>query len=274
LKYSEKETESQLRHRAELVQFWDVADGDHVLEVGCGQGEMSVVLADAVGPYGKVLAVDNAPANYGSPISIGDAHKKIKSSAIGERIDFRISTDLLNPSETFHDECFDFAVFCHSSWYISLSQELQKLFSRIRPWARCLAYAEWDLRPGHVNQTAHMAAVLLQLYVQSIWSQQDSSGLAGNIRSLILPEEARLYAENADWQLTKEKTIDTSMQLGYGTSWELNKALKMAKEICAAKEIMLSEYVRATISSKKKLLCELANNAEIQSLSTYAFLAA
>ena len=41
-------SEAQLRHRMALVEFWATHPGDRVLEVGCGQGDTTVVLADAV----------------------------------------------------------------------------------------------------------------------------------------------------------------------------------------------------------------------------------
>ncbi|WP_124291139.1 methyltransferase domain-containing protein, partial [Streptomyces sp. ADI91-18] len=50
----------QTRYRAALVSSWDIPAGASVLEVGCGQGDMTAVLAEAVGPQGRVVAVDIA----------------------------------------------------------------------------------------------------------------------------------------------------------------------------------------------------------------------
>jgi ubiquinone/menaquinone biosynthesis C-methylase UbiE len=48
--------------RADLVPEWmaalDLKPGDRVLEVGCGPGYVSLILADRVGPQGIVYAVD------------------------------------------------------------------------------------------------------------------------------------------------------------------------------------------------------------------------
>ena len=46
--------EIQTAHRLELVEFWGPQPGDKILEIGCGQGSSTVVLAHAVGPGGFV----------------------------------------------------------------------------------------------------------------------------------------------------------------------------------------------------------------------------
>jgi 16S rRNA A1518/A1519 N6-dimethyltransferase RsmA/KsgA/DIM1 with predicted DNA glycosylase/AP lyase activity len=52
-------------HRIELVDFWGIKPGSRVLELGCGQGDCTVVLADAVGETGHVDAVDPGAPDYG-----------------------------------------------------------------------------------------------------------------------------------------------------------------------------------------------------------------
>ena len=41
-------------------------EGSRVLEIGCGQGDTTVVLAELVGEEGKVIGVDPGPLDYGS----------------------------------------------------------------------------------------------------------------------------------------------------------------------------------------------------------------
>ena len=55
----------QTRERIELVNRWDIKEGDLVLEVGCGQGDMTAVLATAVGESGSVIAIDPGSLEYG-----------------------------------------------------------------------------------------------------------------------------------------------------------------------------------------------------------------
>lgn len=58
----------QTEHRIAIVSKWGVEnwEGAKVLEVGCGQGDCTAVLAEAVGPNGHVTAVDPGPLDYGS----------------------------------------------------------------------------------------------------------------------------------------------------------------------------------------------------------------
>lgn len=54
-----------LEHRRQVTRAWGIPPGASVLEIGPGQGELTVVLADAVGRTGRVVAIDNAPLEWG-----------------------------------------------------------------------------------------------------------------------------------------------------------------------------------------------------------------
>ena len=56
---------SQTKHRLDILQQWDIPSGSKVLELGCGQGDTTTVLAAAVGEAGIVVAVDPADLEYG-----------------------------------------------------------------------------------------------------------------------------------------------------------------------------------------------------------------
>lgn len=60
---------SQTIHRIELLKHWPSIDGAKVLEIGCGQGDCTTVLASAAGQQGKVVAVDPASLDYGATLS-------------------------------------------------------------------------------------------------------------------------------------------------------------------------------------------------------------
>jgi ubiquinone/menaquinone biosynthesis C-methylase UbiE len=57
---------SQTLHRLVLLQHWNISTGSKVLELGCGQGDCTTVLACAVGEQGRVVAVDPAELGYGA----------------------------------------------------------------------------------------------------------------------------------------------------------------------------------------------------------------
>lgn len=56
-----------IKHRRQVVQAWNIALGSRILEIGSGQGDFTVVLADAVGPTGHVTAIDPSPVDWGEP---------------------------------------------------------------------------------------------------------------------------------------------------------------------------------------------------------------
>jgi len=267
LQYKNEEKTLQLRHRTLLVNTWVPGTGAHIIEIGCGQGETTVALAVAVGASGRVLAVDNGSVECGRPVTLGEARAYVKASTLGDRIEFLLSTDLRDSHIDFPENAFDLAVFSHSSWYMSSPQELQQLFTRVRLWARRLGYAEWDARLRHLQQLPHLLAVLLQAHAHSVAPQTSTA----NVRSLILPEDARLLAENAGWTITEEKVIDTSTPLGYGKSWEIHKALEMAEKLIASDDV--AEDIRSLLTAEKQLLSRLSRETCHLSLSTYAFLA-
>jgi predicted methyltransferase len=62
---------SQTLHRLELLRRFKIADASHVLELGCGQGDCTVVLAEAVGEEGSVVGVDPANVDYGKVSLVG-----------------------------------------------------------------------------------------------------------------------------------------------------------------------------------------------------------
>jgi predicted methyltransferase len=57
---------AQTLHRLELLKHWNISTGSKVLELGCGQGDCTTVLANAVGEQGSVVAVDPAELDYGT----------------------------------------------------------------------------------------------------------------------------------------------------------------------------------------------------------------
>ena len=270
LSYSDGQEHLQLQHRMALVNMWAPCTGGRVLEIGCGQGETTVALAAALGADGHVLAVDKAPAEYGRPVTLGEAHAYIKASALGERITFLLSTDVLAPQLDFPRNAFDLVVLAHSSWYMSSPQELCRLFTRVRPWARRFGYAEWDVRPRHMQQLPHCLAVVLQAYMHRIAPKISTA----NARCLILPEHACALAEHAGWTILETRRVDTSTPLGFGKAWEIYKALEMAEHLLASDEVLLSEDVHQLLSAAHQMLRQVTYETHHPiSLSTYAFLA-
>ena len=55
------QTNSQPRTVRDMLELLDVAEGDHVLDVGCGSGWTTAILARLTGPAGDVVGVERIP---------------------------------------------------------------------------------------------------------------------------------------------------------------------------------------------------------------------
>ncbi len=152
----------QTEFRCRLVESWNIPVGARMLEIGCGQGDTTAVLASVVGPKGKILAVDLAESTYGAPVSLGDSAKRLLESPVGEQIEFRFQYDVMDrTSELDHNE-FDVIVLAHCTWYFASLELLGAVLSRVRPLASRICMSEWDLQPEQSSQFGHFLAVLIQ----------------------------------------------------------------------------------------------------------------
>ena len=249
-------TEPQIRHRMELVDTWAPRLGDRILEIGCGQGDTTVVLAQAVGPSGRIVAVDTAGPEYGAPTTIGQAHAFTKSSQLGPRIEYRLGFDLLDPEVSFLENEFDLVVLSKASWNMSSAAVLGSLFARIRPWATSLGYAEWDPRPQSLEQVPHLVAVLLHLHFRTVWSASPRD----SISSLVLPDQARIMAEDAGWRIVEETiNTETSERLEDGKMDEITTAFWLAQRLKEFEGDNPSWYAREVIESEVNFLAMLSD---------------
>src|SRR5579863_86150 len=64
-----------------LIGECNIRPGMRVLDIGCGAGDVSVLLADAVGPSGFVVAIDRDARAIGATRSRAEAagHRNIKA---------------------------------------------------------------------------------------------------------------------------------------------------------------------------------------------------
>ena len=210
---------TQMKHRLELVKAFGVKEGMRILEIGCGQGDTTVALADRIGDGGHVMAIDIASPDYGAPISLGEATDAIKASPLGGRITFSLATDLLDVAV---EEPFDLVVLSHSSWYFRQPEQLQTYFSYCTKLAKRICIAEWDVHFREQSQLAHFYAVsILALYSQFIEND-------GNIQHVFSKEQLIQMMESSGWTPKENKTIDaTYLQDG---SWEVDYALSVEQE--------------------------------------------
>jgi len=253
----------QTEHRLKLVQFWGIKEGSRVLEIGCGQGDTTAVLAFVVGEQGLVHGIDIASPNYGAPVTLGDSARDLQQSKLGKQLKIEFNVDVLAKEVDFPDNSFDYIVFSHCSWYLSSFQELEGLLRKIRPWGNVLCFAEWDSRLKTMAQYPHFLAVLIQAQYECF---KESS--LSNVRTLFTPMDVARIAASAGWTITNEQSIETP-QLQDG-EWEIDMVLTAYKEEIQ-KLVHLPDELISLIQSEVSLLEEAYEKHGVKPLSTYVF---
>ncbi|WP_342542359.1 class I SAM-dependent methyltransferase [Paenisporosarcina sp. FSL H8-0542] len=254
----------QTEHRLKLVEFWGIREGSRVLEIGCGQGDTTAVLAYLVGDRGFVHGVDIAPPSYGSPITVGDAAEYLMKSKLGKQIRMEFELDVLASEVDFPENSFDYVVLSHCSWYLKSADELQALLEKTKKWAKQLCFAEWDPRLQNIEQYPHFLAVHIQAQYECFKENSFS-----NVRTLFTPKDLTTIAESAGWTINDEQSISsTKLQDG---KWEVDMTLSdYQKELEEINHMPLK--LKELIKSEVNLLEEAVKNyPSLQSLSTFVF---
>jgi cyclopropane fatty-acyl-phospholipid synthase-like methyltransferase len=228
----------QLKHRLDLVEAFGIEKGMSVMEIGCGQGDTTAAIADAVGEDGKVIAIDIASRDYGAPLTLGQATDRIKRSALGERITFHFEKDF----DSFDsNQVFDVAVLSHSSWYFKRSEDLFSYFNKLRGMTNCICLAEWDLDFTHKSQRAHFFAASLHALYSNFVNNE------GNIQNLFYKAQIKELLEKAGFQIENEDTIDaTYLQDAH---WEKSYVNTIRKEFA-----IVPEKVQTLVNSYYELM--------------------
>lgn len=210
----------QTRFRQRLVDVWDLQPGSMLLELGCGQGDMTLVLAATVGSDGHVTAIDAADESDGSPRTFAQATARIMQSRLGQAISFRFGADLLDSNFTLPRSRYDGAVLAHASWYFASPDHFQSTLERVADLADYLYVSEWDLQPTRPLQVPHFAAALVQGRLVSL-----SPKAACNIRTLMSRQAIERMVHDAGWTIEASVSVDSStLQDG---QWEVRNCLQL-----------------------------------------------
>lgn len=205
---------AQAEHRIKLVNCWKLPPGSKVLEIGCGQGTCTAVLAEAVGPNGHVDAVDPGAPDYGSPFTLAQAQGHLSSGPIGSRISWHNAEPeqflASNP-----DKSWDYVVLAHCIWYFASPDTLNTMLAALKGRASKLLVAEYALTATERAAVPHVLAAVARATVEA--HDKDS---AANIRCLLGPNSIRESAKSAGWTLEEEDTIVPEPALLDG-SWEI-----------------------------------------------------
>jgi SAM-dependent methyltransferase len=254
----------QTRFRLGLVQGWDIPKGARVLEIGCGQGDTTAVLADAVGPTGRVTAVDIAGPDYGAPVTIGESTRRLAEGPLGAQIEFRLAFDALDPANGFADDAFDIVILAHCTWYFASLGQIADTLRRVRPWAPRLCLSEWELQPVDIGQSGHLLAVLIQGQIESFKTET-----IANVRTPYSRETLHRLLRETGWAIAAETTVDAS-ELDDGR-WEIEGCLDVSRG--EAESLAVPLRTKRLIESQLDVLQRLYERGETRSLPAYSVVA-
>ena len=196
-------TRSRIEHRLRLADFWKIYSGSRVLEIGCGQGETTAVLAYATGESGFVYAVDLANENYGSPENLGTARERLMSSHFGDRVNIDLGVTILSSSFDFEPNSFGYVVLSHCLWYMSSQEELRDILFKVRRWAPRICIAEWDPRVTTFGQYQHFMAADIQAICETYHISDHF-----NIKTMFYPHEIENALCATGWDIMDTCSID------------------------------------------------------------------
>ena len=218
---------AQTIHRINLINFFEIQPGSRILELGCGQGNCTEILAPAVGPNGHVDAVDPAPLDYGSPETLGQAQERLKKSKIGDQITF-IQAEPVEFLGEAEGEAYDAVVLCHCLWYFDSKEAVYRTLEKAKGKAKRLLIAEWALTSSFPNAQPHILAALTRGACEAHIPDSDA-----NIRSPFSSPAIKELAKEAGWKMVKEDIVKPGEGLE-DAEWEIDmidgEFLKRAKE--------------------------------------------
>jgi len=206
-----------------------------VLEIGCGQGDSTVVLADAVGETGHVDAYDPASPDYGRPITLGQAQALVKEGELGPRITFHRT---LPPAS---ENSYDFIVLSHSIYYFASPAILPALLSSLPPSTH-LCIAEWSLHSSSPASVPHVLTALLLSLLESKREVESS----GNIRTVLSPSQISSAVEAVGWVKESSELQPTGEGLRHAY-WEARDILAKREKILNGEGMRLEEGERTVV---------------------------
>ncbi|KAF1989108.1 hypothetical protein K402DRAFT_391263 [Aulographum hederae CBS 113979] len=225
--HTPSQAQIQSTYRTQIITtIWTIPPGSRVLEIGCGQGDSTVVLAAAVGPTGHVDAVDPCDPDYGAPMTVGEAQKGIMEGEFGGRIGFYCRDPVEFVKEGVgRGEKWDYVVCFHCLWYFDSEVRIEELLRLLVEMKEeegkvgRICIAEWALQARKMQQVPHLLAALLRGNLE--WVDADSSA---NIRSLVSPKWIKGVVDPDGKFGGKEKLVEPPEGLKDG-QWEVRSII-------------------------------------------------
>ncbi|KAK1758282.1 putative SAM-dependent methyltransferase [Echria macrotheca] len=237
---------SQTIHRINLLNAFGPTSffpGARVLEIGCGQGTCTSVLAYAVSQQnshhqgdhqgeGHVDAIDPAPLTYGAPITLGQAQGYLSAGPLGGNITFT-QADPLSFLSSDTTKKWDTAVMAHCLWYFPSPSTLSEILEALKGRVKRVCLAEWALRVSHPSAGAHVLAALARGMLEATRRHGRSDE---NIQTPMSPATMRDVAEQAGWAVEAEEMVVPDAALDDGR-WEVGTVISTRFVDDVAKEV-------------------------------------
>ncbi|OAA60336.1 hypothetical protein SPI_05460 [Niveomyces insectorum RCEF 264] len=263
-------SQAQIRHRLEAFDTWKIAPGSRVLEIGCGQGDGTVVLAHLVGPAGHVTGLDPAPLDYGSPMTLGEAQAKLKAGPLGSRITFQQSTLQAFLASDAAAPVYDYAVFCRCLWYFPSPDSLLPLFAALRGRARKLLVAQYTLDTrGDLAALPHLLAALSQGAL-NCGAYHPASDIHDNVQCVITPSMIRDAARKEGWQLEIEEIVEAALEVE-DAQWEVDNVLseRYIARVNGQEDVSRQDYGRAILEALETAKSGLGPASSLRTLPSW-----
>ncbi|KAJ9137487.1 SAM-dependent methyltransferase [Pleurostoma richardsiae] len=245
---------SQVEHRIRLINLWDIGTGARVLEIGCGQGTCTAVLAEAVGANGHVDAVDPGPPDYGAPYTLAQAQAHLSASRVGSRIAWHRAQPVEFLNSTMKSETWDVAVLAHCVWYFSSSDVLRDILESLQDRVKRVCIAEYALHATETAATAHVLAALARGTLETHKTQSHQ-----NIQTPLSPGGIKRIAADIGWSVQGESSVvpEPGLLDGY---WEVGMvaSARFEEEIAAG---VSDERVRTLLRSAREATIAAADAA-------------
>lgn len=221
----------QFQHRNNIIDKFNIEEGSSILEIGCGQGDATYVLASKIGDNGIVVGVDIADRDYGSPMTLGQSLDLLLKSKLRSRINIKLNTDLSkdttwNEFKEEYPNLFDYIFLIHSSWYMESDIKLKKLLNKLYKLGKKLCFVEYDPEPKYFEQIPHYISSIIQseLYFLRNLYIKDDNKYNPNIKTIITPKKIKDICYEIGWKnIINEFEINTeNLQDG---KWEISECL-------------------------------------------------
>ena len=216
----------QQGHRRNLITAWSIPSSpspNRILDIGCGQGDMTRALAEHFDSNGHVTGIDTGPGDYGSPQTLAEAQAELKQDpVIGDKIQFHLETSAADFFGAERGESFYAAVLAHCLWYFDSRQSVQELFALLaKAGMKRVCIAEHALSTSLTEQEPHVLAAQMQGRVYGLGAEALKDR---NVRTASSPDEIKTAAGGAGWKVVREGLLTPEARLQDGR-WEVDYVL-------------------------------------------------